>query len=440
MYELIRELLLGPRDANRNVRAIFIMAIFGSIGFGMLWGSIQSIFILTLVDDSTIMLGLVIMTGGISQIFLLFPSAYIADRWRRDILVWTGSILGIIGIFILSLSINLEMLILAQIFLGISWGLSGTAIEALLADSTPSGTRSKVYSSIFFLRFGFSAVGPAINVFLFLVLGDNWGIDILRIVVMIAAIIITISAFASFFISDKLALGKESESLVSKDLAHPEQERSSFAIPVFIVGLGLIIGFGAGMTVAFFPVFFKEEYGLKPIFVNVIYFFMQILTGIIGILAQKVSKRLGLIETMFFLQMSAIYALAFITQYPPILFLIPLFWIRNALMNSSGPLNRTIVMDRIAKRHRAKWNALEQLAWGLFWTVSAAVGGWLIESYGFVVCFTITATLYMIATLPLLLLFGRVAPEGTREQSIMSVTKQETAITAEQPSTPSSLD
>ena len=69
-------------------------------------------------------------------------------------------------------------------------------------------------------------------------------------------------------------------------------------------------------------------------------------------------------------------------------------------------------MDRIAKRHRGKWNALEHLAFGFFWNFSAAVGGWIIENYNYVICFTITVTIYTLATLPLLGLFGKVEKEG----------------------------
>ncbi|MFW9915061.1 MAG: MFS transporter [Candidatus Thorarchaeota archaeon] len=406
------EQFFGPKDANRNIRAAYIGAIFQSIGFGMLWMNILSIFIFILADESTALLGLVSAVAGIVSTVFLFPSGLIADRWRRDVLVWTGSVLAIIALAILVLSVNIGMVIIAELFIGAALGISGTAREALLADSIPSGKRSKVYADLFFLNMVFSAVGPSLNIVLFFYLGDKWDINILRAVIFVSAIFIYLGSITTFFMADKNTLGKESESLAKSVVGEDKEERSAFKIPIIIVASGLIIGFGAGMTVYFFPIFFKEEYSVGPILLNAIFLVMSLTTAFSGIAGQRLSKRLGLIETMFLLQMSAVYALAFITQYPPLFLLIPLFIIRNALMNAAGPLNRTIVMDRIAKRHRAKWNALEQLSWGFFWNVSAAVGGWIIENYSFRVCFTITATLYMIATLLLLVLFGRVELEG----------------------------
>jgi len=400
---------------------------------GMMWAGIMSIFILFLAEESTTVLGLAFMASGATSTLFVFPSGFLADRWRRDIFIWIGGGLSCVGISILVISVNIEMVFIAQIVTGAGWGVAGTATEALIADSIPSGTRSKIYANLFFVRTGFSAVGPAISILLFIFMGDVWDLNVLRAVMGVAAATITLASFTTFFMADKHSLGRESESLHS-DLNGPE--RSSFSIPLVIVMLGLIIGFGAGMTVAFFSPFFKDEYNMKPVLVNLVYLLTNLATGAAGIIGQRISKRLGLVETIFFLQMTAIYALAFIIQYPPIFLLIPLFITRNALMNASGPLGRTIVMDRIAKRHRGKWNALEQLAWGFFWSFSAVIGGWIIENYSYIVCFTITATVYMFATLPLLMLFGRVATEGTRPVPTISV-KTETTTPDKTSSTPS---
>ena len=70
-------------------------------------------------------------------------------------------------------------------------------------------------------------------------------------------------------------------------------------------------------------------------------------------------------------------------------------------MNSSQPLSRSIVMDYVSKHNRGKWNAIEALAWGLFWNMSAVVGGYLIDDYSFQTAFFITASVYTVGTLPL---------------------------------------
>ena len=93
--------------------------------------------------------------------------------------------------------------------------------------------------------------------------------------------------------------------------------------------------------------------------------------------------------------------------------LLVIFYIsRNALMNSSGPISRSIVMDIVPVSSRGKWNSLETLAWGMFWSVSASVGGIIVDTYGFMYVFFFTATLYTIATLLLLTIRHKVPKES----------------------------
>ncbi|MFX0211463.1 MAG: MFS transporter, partial [Candidatus Hodarchaeota archaeon] len=78
----------------------------------------------------------------------------------------------------------------------------------------------------------------------------------------------------------------------------------------------------------------------------------------------------------------------------------------------SGPISRSIVMDIVPPHDRAKWNSLETLAWGMFWSVSASIGGFIIDTFGFIYVFLFTATLYTIATLILLTIRNRVPKES----------------------------
>ena len=81
-------------------------------------------------------------------------------------------------------------------------------------------------------------------------------------------------------------------------------------------------------------------------------------------------------------------------------------------MNASQPLSRSILMDVVPKNHRGKVNSLEALAWGLFWNVSAVVGGFLIgPTNNFRLNFIVTMGIYIFGTLPIILLFRSVAQE-----------------------------
>jgi hypothetical protein len=65
---------------------------------------------------------------------------------------------------------------------------------------------------------------------------------------------------------------------------------------------------------------------------------------------------------------------------------------RTAVMNASAPLQKSILMDYAGKAQRPMWSSLEAMA-AFGWSGSAALGGWLIQQYGFDVNFSITAAM-----------------------------------------------
>lgn len=61
-------------------------------------------------------------------------------------------------------------------------------------------------------------------------------------------------------------------------------------------------------------------------------------------------------------------------------------------MNSSKPLTKSILMDIVKKEQRGRWSALEAIN-AATWSGSAMLGGYLIDRYGIVQNFIITAAL-----------------------------------------------
>jgi len=404
---------------NLNVRLSFLFTILQSFGRGIWMGNILSLYIVLFSEQgngifgftSNELLGVTAGISGISMTLIVFPAGVFADKYSRDKILKIAGVLGIIAMSFLTVSMNIYMIMIALFLWGAFQGLSRPAFESILADSLPTGNRSVVYSHIHLARQVAMASGPFLNIFLFLYLGDKWDIGILRNVLFIGVAFSMISSLSLFFFKDSKTMGVESES-ISKNNKHEEKVTGSFRkIPILLVTSNVIIGMGAGMTVKFFPVFFRSIYFLKPISVQIILGITLFITGFTGILAQKFSKSKGRASMIFLVQLSAIICLVLIAFYPQLVFLIPLFIMRGSLMNAAQPLSRSILMDVIPKRNRGKWNSLETIAWGLFWNASAAIGGFLIGNNNFRRCFLITAGIYLIGTIPILFLIPLVRKE-----------------------------
>jgi hypothetical protein len=208
-----------------------------------------------------------------------------------------------------------------MIFWGLGDGVVNGPCQALFADSTPSGTRSTYFTYQFVCYLSASAVGPLVSIVLFQTLGDNWDMYHLRIVIYVGLILETGNAVLMMLFDDSKALDEEededeasNESNVEADNSNDEveedegseMERQALAasatanlinandnnviataataaaaslslkkrqewIPYIVFISGLITSLGSGMTVKFFPLFFKDEVGMTPSQVQTIY-------------------------------------------------------------------------------------------------------------------------------------------------------------------------
>ncbi len=406
------------KKINRNIKLAYLFESLQSFGSGVWMGNILSLYIVLFSEKANGIFGLTsnelvgVSAGitGIAMTAIVFPAGILADKIRRDIILKFSGILGIMAMLILALSSNIIFIMIALFLWGAFQGFARPAFEAIIADSLPTGNRSGTYSTIHLVRQFSLSAGPILNILLFLLLGDDWNIEILRTVMTIGVSISLISAIVLFFFKDENTIGDESESIIEIDDNTEINKREKW-IPILLVMSNVIIGTGAGMTVKFFPVFFRAIYHLKPVSVQLIMAFTFILTGLAGIIAQKLSLRKGRGQAIFFVQISATICLVLIAFYPPLVLLVPLFILRGSLMNAAQPLSRSILMDIVPKRNRGKWNSLETIAWGLFWNASAVIGGFLIGDNNFKRCFLITAGIYVIATIPILIIIPMIRKE-----------------------------
>ncbi|MHA1718167.1 MAG: MFS transporter [Promethearchaeota archaeon] len=436
IQEMIKKTVNSFKSLNHNVKLVLSFVFFQSVGRSIWMGNVLSTFIYLMSNSSNEMLGLASGAMGLTMTIVVFPSGYFADKLRRDWMLRIAAIFGIVSMGILFFANSITVIFISLIIWGLYQGITRPSLEAIFADSVQSGTRSLIYSWRQLIGQIGMALGPFLNIFLFFFLGDVWDLKILKIVMGFGLLITVGSLILMFFFNDHKSLGVISESLtnnaeIEDNLSNNSETNnnsdflnqnhvskrkhnvfSTKFVPYILVGCNIIIGLGAGMTIKFFPIFFMEIYAMSPIIVQIISGFTSIATGFSGMIAQHFSKAKGRPQIIFLVQAIATICLGIIAMYPPIWFLIIIFIIRGSLMNASQPLSRSILMDFIPKKKRGKWNSLEALAWGLFWNMSAVVGGYLIgPTNNFRLNFLVTTGIYVFGTLPIILLFGIVAKE-----------------------------
>ena len=107
---------------------------------------------------------------------------------------------------------------------------------------------------------------------------------------------------------------------------------------------------------------------------------------------------------------ASLYALALLTNLPVC---ITVYLLRTGAMQASYPLQRAVLMDAVPAETRGRWNALESVT-AFTWTGSAMLGGVLLTHFTFAQVFTITATMYAVATCILSLLIPLTLPAAKK--------------------------
>ena len=357
------------------------------------------------------------------------------------------------------------------IFLGSMclWGIvsaiaSGPA-QAIYADSVVQGERSYYYTILFSLYLLASTLGPIVTIFMFWLHGNGWTLPELQDVFLTGLGLELAAAVCLFCFRDHCTLEqpdaspppKPDDGLQSVACADgheatgctasaapapaaaaaagaPQQSgdggagggegegggggggqpvRGQWAIPYVLFASSLCFALGSGMTVKFFPLFFKNTCKMSPIAVQSVYVGVPLIMTLMSGLGTALSKRFGRVQTMVALKVvgvSLLVSMAFLKDavvgadgddepnVPMLVLLVAVYLMRSALMNCTYPLEESILMDFVPSNTRARWKSLDSVS--VFgWCGSAALGGYLADLRGYTFTFLVTASVQAVATL-----------------------------------------
>jgi MFS family permease len=123
--------------------------------------------------------------------------------------------------------------------------------------------------------------------------------------------------------------------------------------------------------------------------------------GIGLLIAPPLADRMGKIQLVVITQGLSIPFLAMLGFAPWFWLSGAAYYIRIALMNMSGPVYQTFVMERVEPGARATVASLVSMAGSFGWAFSPSISGWLQVNYGFapvylsvIVIYTLSVFLY----------------------------------------------
>jgi MFS family permease len=160
----------------------------------------------------------------------------------------------------------------------------------------------------------------------------------------------------------------------------------------------MMVGLGAGMTIPFLNLYFKTRFEMSSNNIGMLFALAQLFTIGGALIAPMLARRFGKIMSVI---LSQIFSLPFLfilgmSHYLPLAIIA--FLIRNALMNMSAPISSNYSMESVHPDDRSITSGLLSLAWLFTWGITANIGGYFIENFGYELPFAFTMLFYILSS------------------------------------------
>jgi MFS family permease len=159
----------------------------------------------------------------------------------------------------------------------------------------------------------------------------------------------------------------------------------------------LVTSIGAGLLMPFMNVFYRVEYGQPDPVIGSLFAWGSLAMGLGLLAAPPLAERMGKIRFVVVTQALSIPLLALMGFAPWFWLSASAYYLRLALMNMSGPVYETFVMEQVEQSARATVASLVSMAWNFGWAFSPMISGWMQVRFVFGPVFIGTIVLYSLA-------------------------------------------
>jgi MFS family permease len=170
-----------------------------------------------------------------------------------------------------------------------------------------------------------------------------------------------------------------------------------------------VTSIGAGLIMPFMNVFYRVQHAQPDPVIGGLFAWGALAMGLGLLIAPPLADRLGKIQLVVLSQALSIPFLVALGFAPLFWVSAAAYYIRLALMNMSGPVYQSFVMEHVSPTARATVASLVSMAHNFGWAFSPSLSGWLQVNYGFGPAFALTIALYTLSTFLYWRFFGRPA-------------------------------
>jgi predicted MFS family arabinose efflux permease len=395
VVRVVREYAAQVRGSGPNPRLY--------LGGMLLFGLSQAIFMLLFnlylrslgVTDSTI--GQIQSKVALGAAVAALPASFLFRRIPTRALLAGAAVLAALSMMLQSVLVAPELLLLIAFLTGLVLTVFRLSIAPVIMREADAPNRPYLFSASYSVFFFSAILGSLVGGILpraFLAVTDSERLA-LRLSLFAACSITLLSALPFWSMRERPS-GEPAPPSAMDQLR--ELIEIDWALHFKLILPSALIGLGAGLIIPFLNLYFRDRFGLDEGRIGLLFSVMQGFMVVGNLFGPEVSKRLGLVRGVVVTQLASVpfmVVLALSTFFP---FVAAAFFLRGGLMNMNQPLSSHFAMEVVPPRDHAVTNSLLSLSWFLAWSVSAEVGGHLIERKGYSEPLLIAAALYVLAS------------------------------------------
>ena len=391
------EYAVKVRMFSRNARLYLLNVVIVGAAMGV-FRLLFNFYVLSLGYDEAL-LGRLITISSLTALLVALPMGYLADLMgRKKSLLISGALMSasIMGIVLWP---SEGMLYGMNVVSGIGQSLAAVTMAPFLMENSGEKERTYLFSFSSGLLMAMASVGNWIGGYLPTWIGSSRGVPVISSEAYAGALVV---------VSLTVAVGLIPLALLRTPRLQ-RAERSVFA-PITYASkhpalLGklvlpmLVTSIGAGLIMPFMNVFFRQVHHQPDPVIGSLFAWGSLAMGLGLLLAPPLADRMGKIQFVVVTQSLSIPFLIILGFSPIFWMSAGAYYVRLALMNMSGPVYQTFVMEHVEPSARATVASLVSMAWNFGWAFSPTISGYLQVQYGFGPAFLGTIILYTVSTI-----------------------------------------
>jgi MFS family permease len=268
-------------------------------------------------------------------------------------------------------------------------------IAPFIMDHTNAEYRNEVFSVNNALQ-TFAAAGGAFLTFVSGYLGIKDPLVLYRDV-MWTGVVCAVSGLIVVF----LKVQTQAHTSISNPFTreHLSNLRGFLPLRIVLIVPRTLVGLGASLIIPFMNLYFKEIFHLPGPQIGLIYTFGQIATAVGMLLAPLLVMHMGKVRTVVVTELLSLPFMFVLARAGTLVYAIPAFLTRQALMNLSTPVSQQFNMEITPSHFRTITNGLMSMGDNLSRALGSFIAGYIIQFRGYSYSFYAAMTLYLISAL-----------------------------------------